>query len=87
MTADRVDVSPSVLWMAQRYALGRATYVSAEMREEIVRVAPKLSVHQARRMAQEISDAFATDAAGMDCDVREWAQARDALLRRTGDLS
>lgn len=68
-----------VLWMALRYALGRATYAPAEVLGAIRAHAHRLPGWQRQRMADEIDRAIGTDAAGMGCDVAVWRRVAAAL--------
>lgn len=70
-----------ILWMAMRYALGRATYAPAEVRDAIRFHAHRLPEADRNRMADEIDQAIARDAAGWSCDVAVWEDA--ARLLRT----
>lgn len=70
-----------VLWMAMRYALGRATYAPTEVLWAIQAHAHRLPTIQREQMAAEIDQAITGHAVGMDCDVRTWEQAA-AVLRQ-----
>lgn len=75
---------PGVLWMAMRYALGRATYAVGEVGDAIDSHADQLTDTHRHRMAAEIATAIAGDRAGMDMDVVVW---RRAIVRLVGDES
>jgi hypothetical protein len=67
---------PGILWMAMRYALGRATYAVGEVVDAIERHAAILPVHSRERMAREIEQAGALTFA---IDGPNWARAVAAL--------
>lgn len=74
------DIDIEILALpAMRYALGRMTYVTADVSRSIIRNAEKLPAHTRNKMRQEIAFAINNDEAGMDMDVKEWLKAYDAL--------
>lgn len=66
-----------VLWMAMRYALGRATYAVQEVGSAIAQHAHRLASWQRERMAQEIERELGYDADGVawGSDAATWRQA------------
>lgn len=72
---------PGIVWMAMRYALGRATYAVGEVVDAIVKHAADLPAPSRQVMADEIGRAIDLDAAGWDCDVQQWRRAVAALTQ------
>lgn len=68
-----------VLWMALRYALGRATFAPTEVLWAVRAHAHRLELWQRERMAGEIEQAIAADQAGMDMDIQAWQRTASAL--------
>lgn len=66
-----------VLWMAMRYALGRATYAVGECCDAIHAHCHQLRPAQRLRMAEEIDRAVADGV--WECDDQLWRAAAAAL--------
>lgn len=69
---------PGVLWMAMRYALGRATYAVGECVKAIERHAADLPAEHRERMAAEIER---SGVLAVEADGPYWARAVAALRR------
>ena len=61
-----------VMVCAFRYALGRSTYVTSMMADEIIINWDILEEFQKTQIKDDIRHAIKHNMAGMDCDVRSW---------------
>lgn len=64
---------------AFRYALGRKTYVTAEVSDILIRRQDDLDPHVQDMIAEEIEIAIKRNRAGMPCDVDEWQKLLNVL--------
>lgn len=69
VTLDDLD---TVMLCAFRYALGRCSYIVSWMSEIVARHRAKLTSNTRHVIARDIVEALVRDAAGWDCDRREW---------------
>lgn len=67
-----MQLEPKFLFMAFRYALGRATYVTAEVADEIIDKWDELDPGYQRLIQKEVKDAIKTDMIGHEMDRTNW---------------
>lgn len=67
-----MKLNEDILFMAFRYALGRATYVVNDVVETLILHWDEISVNMKKMIQDEIKDAIEKDNAGWDIDKEEW---------------
>jgi len=68
------------LMCAQRYALGRMTYVVGSVTSQIIENWNVFSESDKQVMLKEIKEAIEQDRAGMECDILRWNEVIDRAI-------
>lgn len=76
------NYSPGILIYAARYAIGRQSYASSEVAEEVLKHAPDLDAHTRASITRDIHQAF-LDKRVSGPDLRAWESALEALSAPT----
>ncbi len=69
MSDDDMD---AILFLAFRYALGRKSYITAEVSDYLLKYKAYLHDSTKRQIRSEISYAIEVGDAGMQCDIDIW---------------
>lgn len=74
-----------ILVYAFRYALGRMTYSTSTVSNEIISNWDDISASHQKLYQREIEEAIKMGGAGMDCDVRNWERILDLKVKTKED--
>jgi len=67
-----MTLSENILFYAFRYALGRMSYVTQEVSDEIIKQWDNIPLGVQKIIQQEVRQAIDNGEAGMKCDVDSW---------------
>lgn len=84
MIDPKIETDPIILMCAQRYALGRATYIVGTVADELIRHRDVLRPQWRQQIIRDIRDAVGEDRAGMDMDARRWLDVVAAFMAVPG---
>ena len=73
-----------ILIYAFRYALGRMTYSTLTVSNEIINNWDEISLGDQQLFQKEIKEAIEENRAGMDCDVASWMKVLELPLKTIG---
>lgn len=76
-----IAVDPTIIGMAVRYAIGRRSYASTAMANEVRRLAPDLPLRVCYWILEDIAEAIEGSKIN-EIDYRSWYHARNELLAR-----
>lgn len=71
---------------ALRYALGRATYITAIVSEQLINKWESISEHDRLLIIAEIKRAIHIGDAGHDCDIQNWQMVLDHDVSLVNDM-
>jgi len=83
-TARRISVDDIVLVCAFRYALGRRSYITGWISDEIIRCWDELSIKFQMIIQKEIEEAIKDEYAGEHIDVLSWKRILDLKIKEEG---